>query len=283
MQGALGTAILSGVLASIADRTAGNPGSFFAHFVACVRRKDAVTAIRDKLRSQANAVNVEILDGQNLRGVEQADTILLACQPHMYTALFEEPGMREALKGRLIISVLAGVTTTQLELALGGSGTSFVIRTMPNIACFVRDSTTLIESPPRAFPDDLLRVTETIFRCAGHVFYIKPPVFDVCTALCGSSPAYFAVIVEAMVDGAVAMGLSHQDAFHMAAHTMRGAANMLLESGNPWTMRNQVTSPGGSTIQGLLTLEHGKLRSTISDALMVATKEAKKLGAKEDD
>ncbi|KAL8792782.1 MAG: hypothetical protein Q9195_004595 [Heterodermia aff. obscurata] len=270
------------MLSSIADLTAGNPESFFTHFVACVRRKDAATAIRDKLHSHAKAVNVKILDGQNLRGVEQADTILLACQPHMYRNLFEEPGMRDALNGRLIISVLAGVTTTQLELALGGRGNYFVIRTMPNIACFVRDSTTLIESPQRAFPDDLLRVTETIFRCTGRVFYIKTPVFDVCTALCGSSPAFFTVIVEAMVDGAVAMGLSHQDALQMAAHTMRGAANMLLEGGNPWTMRHQVTSPGGSTIQGLLTLEHGKLRSTISDALMVATKEAKKLGAKED-
>jgi len=207
------------MLASIADLTADNSGSLFAHFVGCVRRKDAATAISDRLGSHANAANVEILDGQNLRGVKQADTILLACQPHMYTAIFDEPGMREALRGKLIISVLASVTTTQLELALGDGGDYFVIRAMPNIACFVRDSATVIESPQRAFPDALLRVTDTVFRCVGRVFYIKTPVFDVCTALCGSTPAFLAVIIESMVDGAVAMELSHQDAFHMAAHT----------------------------------------------------------------
>ncbi len=93
--------------------------------------------------------------------------------------------------------MLAGVTTRQLESALGDDEDYFVMRTMPNIACFVRGSATVIESPHRTFPDPLLRVADAVFRCVGRVFYIKTPVFDVCTALCGSSPAFLAVVVEA--------------------------------------------------------------------------------------
>ncbi|PVH93517.1 pyrroline-5-carboxylate reductase [Periconia macrospinosa] len=279
--GALGTAILSGMLASIAASTAHGSANFFAHFVACVRRQDAATVVSDRLSSFANTADVEILNGENVRGVKQADTILLACQPHLYTAILDEPGMREALRGKLIISVLAGVTTMQIESAFGGNGDHFVIRAMPNIACFVRDSATAIERPKRAFPDTLLQVTDTIFRCVGRVFYIESSVYDICTALCGSTPAFLAIIIESMVDGVVAMGLGHQDAIEMTAHTMRGAANLLLENRNPWTIRHQVASPGGSTMQGLLMLERGNVRSSISNAMIVAAEEAKKLGSKE--
>nr|A0A348AXY1.1 RecName: Full=Pyrroline-5-carboxylate reductase-like protein TR08; AltName: Full=KK-1 biosynthesis cluster protein TR08; Flags: Precursor [Curvularia clavata]BBC83964.1 pyrroline-5-carboxylate reductase-like protein [Curvularia clavata] len=279
--GALGTAILSGILASMADQTADDSGRLFTNFTACVRRKETGAAVSDKISSHANANKVEILNKENLRGVKQADAVLLACQTHLYKALFDEPGMREALKKKLIISVLAGVTTAQLEAALGNGEDYFVIRAMPNIACFVRDSATVIEKPQRTFPEALLHVTDTVFKAVGNVFYIQPSAYDICTALCGSSPAFLAVFIDSMVDGAVAMGLSHKDAVDMAACTMRGAASLVLESGNPWTIRHQVASPGGSTMQGLLALEQGNVRSTISNALMVAAKEAKKLGSKE--
>ena len=262
------------------DPTAVSPGASFSRFVACVRRKDAADAIRDRLGALADADTLEILECQNLRGVQQADTILLACQPHMYQAIItNEPGMREALSGKLIISVLAGVTPPQIEAVLG-EGKYSVIRTMPNIACFVRDSATVIEKPRGEFPDSLLQITDNVFRCIGGVFYIQSPVFDVCTALCGSTPAFFAAMTSALVDGAVAMGLNHMDALQMAAHTMRGTANLLLEGRDPWTVRHQVASPGGSTMQGLLALEKGNARWTISNALIVATNEARKLGTK---
>jgi pyrroline-5-carboxylate reductase len=272
------------MLASRTDPTVDSLGGLFTHFVGCVRRKDAASAISARLVGpHADGANVKILDCQNLLGVTQADTVLLACQPHMYKAVFDEPGMREALRGKLIISVLAGVTTVQLQSALGAGAEYFVIRAMPNIACFVRDSATVIESPQPAFPDALLRVADTVFRCVGRVFYIKTPVFDVCTALCGSAPAFLTIVIEAMVDGAVSMGLGHMEALQMAAHTMRGTANTLLDGLEPRAMRHQIASPAGSTMQGLLALEQGNARSTISSALIVATNEARRLGTKEDE
>jgi pyrroline-5-carboxylate reductase len=162
----------------------------------------------------------------------------------------------------------------------GTEGQFFVVRAMPNTACFVRDSTTVIETPQSSMPQHLLATAESIFCCVGQVFYVKPARFNVCTAVCGSSPAFFSVIIDAMVDGAVAMGLNHADALQMAALTMRGTANMLTTGRNPRQVRFEVASPAGSTMEGLLVLEEGKVRSVISKALITATEAAAGLGNK---
>jgi pyrroline-5-carboxylate reductase len=285
--GSLGTAILSGILASgksfsSTNEEQPNLGTTFERFVACVRRDEAAATIKDKLAAYKNASDVDILNGQNLKGAKQADTILLACQPEWYQAIFDEPGMRKALEGKLIISVLAGVTTQQIRSALEGDGGQFfVVRAMPNTACFVRDSTTVIETPQSGLSPNLLATAESIFRCVGQVFYVKPPRFNVCTAVCGSSPAFFSVFIDAMVDGAVAMGLNHADALQMAALSMRGTANMLTNGRDPRQVRFEVASPAGSTMQGLLVLEEGKVRSVVSNALITATDAAAGLGSKD--
>ncbi|KAF2462704.1 pyrroline-5-carboxylate reductase [Lindgomyces ingoldianus] len=285
--GSLGTAILSGILASrnassSTSEDQPSPGTTFKRFIACVRRDEAVAAVKDKLAAYADTSNVEVLNRQNLKGVKQADTVLLACQPEWYQAIFDEPGMQRAMEGKLIVSVLAGVTTQLIQSALGGDeGLYFVVRAMPNTACFVRDSTTVIETPQPNLSQSLLATAESIFRCVGQVSYVKPSTFNVCTAVCGSSPAFFSVIIDAMVDGAVAMGLNHADALRMAAFTMRGTANMLANGRDPRQVRFEVASPAGSTMQGLLALEEGKVRSVVSNALIAATTAAAGLGSKD--
>nr|POF13842.1 pyrroline-5-carboxylate reductase [Quercus suber] len=285
--GALGTAILTGILASRQALQSGKQrqngtGEDFDNFIACVRRDDAAHAIRQKLAAFDDRDRVDVLKSQNLEGVRQANVILLACQPHRYGAIFSEPGIREALQGKLIISVLAGVTAAQIQSSLSSSASKHyhVVRTMPNTACFVRDSTTVIEEPPVSFPRYLLRIVESIFYSVGKIFYVESSTFNACTAVCGSSPAMFAVVLDAMVDGAVAMGLNYKDALVMAACAMRGTANMVIDGRDPRTIRFEVASPAGSTMQGLLALESGNVRSTIAEAVMTATKGAQDLGTR---
>ncbi|CAF9926179.1 delta 1-pyrroline-5-carboxylate reductase [Imshaugia aleurites] len=122
---------------------------------------------------------------------------------------------------------------------------------MPNTACFVGTSTTVITSTPAATPS-ALHLVDYLFTAIGTVAHIDAARFDVCTALCGSTPAFFALFLEALLDGAVALGLRCSEAQIMAAETMKGAAMLVLSGETPETVKEKVATPCGSTIQGLL-------------------------------
>ena len=111
--------------------------------------------------------------------------------------------------------------------------------------------------------------------------HIPASQFDVCTALCGSTPAFFALSLEALLDGAVALGLNRSEAHTMAAETMKGAATLMLRGGeSPEQIKEKVATPGGSTIQGVLELERKAMRATVADALIRCTAAAGGLGEK---
>jgi pyrroline-5-carboxylate reductase len=121
-------------------------------------------------------------------------------------------------------------------------------------------------------------VVEWIFERIGKVAHLPESNMDVSTALCGSGPAFFALMLEAAIDGAVAMGMPRAEALKMAAQTMKGAACMVLEGEHPALLRDKVTTPGGCTIGGLLVLEEGRVRGTVARAVREATVVASQLG-----
>jgi pyrroline-5-carboxylate reductase len=149
---------------------------------------------------------------------------------------------------------------------------------MPNTASLIRESMTVIGiSNPPLDPDTLGLVT-WIFKRIGEVVYLPPSTMDVCTSLCGSGPAFFALMLEAAIDGAVAMGLPRAEAQKMAAQTMKGAAGLVLNGDHPALLRDKVSTPGGCTIGGLLVLEEGRVRGTVARAVREATVVASQLG-----
>lgn len=148
---------------------------------------------------------------------------------------------------------------------------------MPNTASFVRASTTVISSAPTATPSALALV-DWLFSTIGTVTHITAGQFDACTALCGSTPAFFALFIESLLDGAVALGLKRSEAQTMAAETMKGAAMLMLAGESPDMLKEKVATPGGSTIQGLLALERKALRGIVADALIRCTAAAGSLG-----
>ncbi|KAI0192146.1 pyrroline-5-carboxylate reductase [Astrocystis sublimbata] len=286
--GIMGTAILLGVVSA---QTSGSKTSgaelLPSRFRACVRRPESAQSIRAKLPPPTLDSTVILHTNNNAAAVRESDMVLLACQPHLFKPILEEPGMAEALEGKLIISVLAGVTSEDIEehlqqIVKRESGFS-VVRVMPNIACAVQASSTVLEARPsyhpRPLPENFEATARAIFSCVGTVFATHPDTFSICTTLNGSTPAFFAMVIDGLVDGAVALGLSREQATQMAAATMRGSAELILSGKPTHDVRYEVACPGGSTIQGIRTLEEARTRAVWMDAMRASTSEQSGLGS----
>jgi pyrroline-5-carboxylate reductase len=253
-----------------------------SRFIACVRRPESGKRIKQALGHHRTPLQVYIND--NIRAVQEADVVLLGCKPQMFREVLDVDGMREALAGKLLISILAGVTGEQIEkLLYGGSetqpeGACRIVRAMPNTASFVRESMTVIAtSNPPLKPEQNSLVT-WIFSRIGRVVHLPPTAMDASTALCGSGPAFMALVLEALADGGVAMGLPRAEAQIMAAQVMMGTAGLVLAGEHPAILRDKVSTPGGCTIGGLLTLEEGRVRGSVARAVREATVVASQLG-----
>lgn len=293
--GTMGIAILSGILSSLHDiRTAPPspspsgastpliptdlPSRLPTSFIACVRRPESARKVKAALSPYSSSSSVTILQNDNIAAATRADIIILACKPYMVKDVLSEPGMAAALKGKLLISILAGVTESQLEAALGPDNGVTIVRAMPNTASLIRESMTVINTSNPPLPAETHTLVTWIFKRIGEVVYLPPTNMDACTALCGSGPAFFALMLEAAIDGAVAMGLPRAEAQKMAAQTMKGAAGLVLNGDHPALLRDKVSTPGGCTIGGLLVLEEGRVRGTVARAVREATVVASQLG-----
>lgn len=293
----MGIAILSGILASLDEMQDGNKSvsgtstplyetaattRLPSRFICCVRRPESAKKLKATFK---NHPSVSVAQSANVTAVEQAEVIILGCKPYMVQEVLSEPGMAAALQGKLLISILAGVTEAQIESTITTANDNTplpvpcrVVRAMPNTASLIRESMTVIGiSNPPLDPDTMGLVT-WIFKRIGEVVYLPPSNMDVCTSLCGSGPAFFALMLEAAIDGAVAMGLPRAEAQRMAAQTMKGAAGLVLNGDHPALLRDKVSTPGGCTIGGLLVLEEGRVRGTVARAVREATVVASQLG-----
>ncbi|EMF11591.1 coenzyme F420-dependent NADP oxidoreductase [Sphaerulina musiva SO2202] len=320
--GALGTAILLGLLSDsldlpgVAKRNDGQNGWSKAYrFVACVRREQAADTIRQKVQEVAPKASslVDIQVCNNVEAIRTADIVLLAVQPHLLAELLQEPHMSDSLRGKIIISVLAGVTvndiqsaiTMNLETAVAAAAaqhtspleldsppqkknTYTIVRAMPNINCFAGQSTTIIErdssssssSSSSMQDDNTLHLVSNLFHSLGKVFFTSPSTMNACTALCGSTPAFFTIVLEGLIEGAIAAGLKPDEALQMLSHTMMGTGALMMSQGgrDPAAVRHQVTSPGGSTIRGVLSLEENRVRWSFARALEISAAKAGDLG-----
>ena len=204
-----------------------------------------------------------------------AKVLFLATKPDQTAAALAD--IRESFtSGHLLISIAAGVPIAKLESALPSRVR--VIRVMPNTPALIGAAATgfaLGKNATRSDGDLALR----LFSSVGAAFPLKEALLDAVTGLSGSGPAYVYLFIEGLSDGGVAAGLPRDVATKLAAQTVMGAAKMVLETGqHPGALKDMVTSPGGTTIEGLHELEKGKLRGTVMSAVRAATEKSKKLG-----
>jgi pyrroline-5-carboxylate reductase len=229
----------------------------------------------DRIQDLAHRLGVRIL-GDNRAVVEDADVVVLAVKPQVLPAVAREIADRVQDRQPLVISVAAGIRTTDLERWLG-AGTA-IVRAMPNTPALVQSGATGLFANARvsAGQRDL---AETILRAVGLTLWVaEEDQLDLVTALSGSGPAYFFLIMEALQEAATQQGLPAETARLLALQTAFGASRMALESSeDAATLRQRVTSPGGTTEQALEVLEAGGLRALMDRALRAAARRSREL------
>jgi pyrroline-5-carboxylate reductase len=211
----------------------------------------------------------------NARLVREADVVILAVKPQIMAAVLAE--IAPAVTPRhLLISIAAGVATATIRAGLGKDAR--IIRVMPNTAALVLQGAAAIARSKGLGPDDLA-VAEEIFGAVGRAVVLDEEAMDAVTGLSGSGPAYVAIVIESLADGGVKMGLDRATAMTLAAQTVLGAAQLVLETGlHPGALKDMVSSPGGTTIAGISALEEGGLRATFIRAVERATQRSRELG-----
>jgi len=212
----------------------------------------------------------------NLKAVAEADIIIYAVKPQIMAATLTETAAKLDMS-KLVISIAAGVPLAAMESCI--SKDLRLIRVMPNIAAFVKEAASAIAAGAHATKEDVSLAME-IFNSIGKCIFLKENyLMDAITGLSGSGPAYIFLIVDALADAGVKMGLARQDSLFLAAQTVLGAAKLLIETQeHPGQLKDKVTSPGGTAIAGLATLESGGLRTTLINAVEAATNRSKELG-----
>ena len=203
-----------------------------------------------------------------------ANVIVLAVKPQVIAQVLEQ--MAGVVKSdTLVISIAAGVPLSAIEARLPGVR---VLRAMPNTAAIALASATGIAAGTHASLEDL-QFARTLFDAVGRSAVLDESALDAVTGLSGSGPAYVMLMIEALADGGVKVGLSRETALMLATQTVYGSAKLLLETGeHPAKLKDMVTSPGGTTIAGLHAMEAGSVRHALMNAVEAATRRATELG-----
>lgn len=210
----------------------------------------------------------------NKEVVKFSDILVLAIKPNMFKEVIAEI-KDEIKKETIIISIAAGITIDNLESLIGEDYK--IVRTMPNTPALVREAISAICYNKNVNNEDLDEVIN-IFNMFGKCEVLEEKYFHGFIALCGSSPAYVFMFIEAMADAAVKIGIPRNKAYKMAEQAILGSAKLALETGkHPGELKDMVCSPGGTTIEAVTELENGNFRSTIIKALEKCAEKSKNM------
>ena len=257
--GAMGEAILSGILSN----SLAAPGDVFVSEI----REERCQILRDE-----HGINAVTDSGF----VETAglDILLLAVKPQVVE------GVMSSLKGRvkediLVASIVAGLPIKTIEKYFPANP---IIRIMPNTPLAVGEGMSAYARNDKATAKAAKGIRDILYAC-GQAVEVKEGMLDAVTGLSGSGPAYGFLMIDALADGGVAAGLPRETAILLAAQTLLGAAKMVVETGkHPDVLRDQVTSPAGTTIAGVRVMEQQGVRGALIDAVIAATERSKELG-----
>lgn len=211
----------------------------------------------------------------NREAVVGAQVIVLAVEPQVLDEVLAEmaPVVDPSI---LIVSVAAGYPIARIARHL--NGVTRIVRAMPNTPSIIREGVTAMAHHASLSEEDLA-IARTLFAAIGTVVVVAERSMDVVTGLSGSGPAYVFVMIEALADGGVKMGLPRETAQLLAAQTVAGAARLVVESReHPGVLKDRVASPGGTTIAGLHELERGRFRATMISAVEAASRRSAELG-----
>ncbi len=229
----------------------------------------------DRLEQLGKLYGIHTLSDNPLL-VKRVDVVILAVKPQIIHHVLKEVAPAVTTSGQLFISMAAGVPTAALRADLP-KGVR-LIRVMPNTPALVLEGVTAVARADGLKKGDL-ETAEEIFGAVGKVVVLEEELLDAVTGLSGSGPAYVALMIEALADGGVRVGLDRITAMTLAAQTVLGSAKLLIETGaHPGQLKDMVTSPGGTAIAGITALEEGGVRRTLINAVERATLRSQELG-----
>jgi len=270
----MGIAIISGILdagSPSSSSSSSNGNTQPSKFLACVSTEESAKKVKDIFGDK-----VTVLRDNNLAAVREADVIILCTKPQVAKHVLTEHGIYDALQDKLLISILAGLAIDQIKTWVPAS--TKIVRAMPNTPCMIRQGMTVLSCPSNVDEEEKA-FAYWVFTTLGRTKFLDEKHLDTVTGLSGSGPAFACVVLEALADGGVMMGLPRQAALELAAQTLKGAAEMVLMTGkHPAAIKDSVTTPAGCTIAGLLIMEDGKIRSTLARAVEEATRVDSTLG-----
>ncbi len=266
--GKMGTALLRGILKARLVKP--------KHVFICDLNKKRCSDLAKELGVNVAKNNKELATNVSL--------IILAVKPSGVPGVLGEMHDEIGPETHLVVSIAAGITTATLESGLKDG--CRVVRAMPNAACLVGEAATCYVAGKNATDNDL-ETAGKLLGSAGKAFHLDEKYLDAVTGLSGSGPAYAAMIIEALADGGVKMGLPRDTAVKLAAQTLLGTAKMVLDLDedekdgySTAQIKEIVSSPGGTTIEGLSALEKGGLRESLIQAVEAATRKSRALGEK---
>lgn len=270
----MGTAIAEGILEPIDKSLA------VSNVTLTVNTTQSQQRLQEKFGQHGSRLQV-LLDGENVKAVEQADIVIIAVKPVKRAHVFGTPGFSDAIRGKLIISIMAGITTAEISRLVGGDQekTSLqAVRVMPNMAATIREAMSLCAASD-ALTTRNRDVATKILEQVGKAQFIPEGNFDISAVLVGCAGSLLLLAIDGLLDAAVAEGTKRSEAQNFIMESAIGMLKLVPAGNHPSVLREKIASPGGCSIRALLELEKRGVRSAYTDAIMVAAERSKKMSS----
>lgn len=252
------------------------------HLIASVGTQPSKQRVEGALGAHASRLTV-LTQEENVRAVQGADIVLLSVKPFKRAAVFDTPGFREAIRGKFVLSIMAGITTKEVGRLVSGDDASSqgqlqAVRAMPNMAARIREAVTLY-APSAGTTRENVEIASWILSQVGEAHQIPEGSFDICAVLVGCAGSLLLLAIDGLLDAAVAEGVRRPEVQNLVVNSAIGMMKLVPAGDHPSVLREKIASPGGCSIRALLELERLGVRSAFTSAIMAAAEKSKAMSS----